>query len=150
MRDTKRTRAVTPLARPLSYTATKAQWEAVIAQWAERSFGTPRGFPVRIMFIWREPDAHRDPDGISSGGRKLVLDGLVKAGVLPTDTHRHVCGFEDLYDTTSGQVGVTVTFPGSGQAATFGYRLPDLNELLALREASARRSVKRSLRGRLA
>jgi len=158
VRDTKRTRAVVPAPRAASYTATKAQWEAVIAPWARRHF-SPWCEPVMIWFTWREGDAHRDPDGVSSGGRKLVLDGLVKAGILASDGARRIRGFVDNFEYPGQgrlpfRVGVDVMIcgdepPNKNQRAFFPYRMPDLNELLALRESSARRSVKRSLRGRL-
>lgn len=96
---------------------------------------------------------HRDPDGVAAGGRKLLLDGIVKAGVLPTDGARVVRGFVDQFQY-GVPPGVRVTIVGDDaqaqiEKAFFPHRLPDLNELLALRESSARRSVKRSLRGRL-
>lgn len=154
MRDSKRTRAIAPPVRARSYTAVKAEWEALIATWARRSFTRVPGFPARLAFIWSERTAHRDPDGIAAGGRKLILDGMVKAGVLPGDGAAVLCGFEDFFDVAPGNTeGVTVWFPALGVSqgtAFFPYRLPDLNELLALRELSARRSVKSSLRGRLA
>lgn len=113
-----------------------------------------------IWFTWRERDRHRDPDGVSSGGRKLLLDGMVKAGVLPSDGARGVRGFVDNFEYPGQGVlpfreGVDVVIcgddpPNRNARAFFPHRLPDLNELLALREASARRSVKSSLRGRLA
>jgi hypothetical protein len=153
MRDTKRARVhvVRPAAR--SYTAVKTEWEALIATWARRSF-TPWHGPVVLWFEWREADAHRDPDGIAAGGRKLVLDGLVKAGILPSDGARVIQGFVDHF-SYGVPPGVDVTILGNDAAgqnehSIFRHRLPDLNELLALREASARRSVKSQLRGRLA
>jgi hypothetical protein len=153
---------VTPPPRAASYTATKAQWEAIIAAWAARLRVTvyPSRCPVEVHFVWYEADRHRDPDGISSGGRKLMLDGLVKAGVLPGDGHAEIMSMTDRFKFDRGPVGVGVHFtcwdgeldrdPTSLDLGIFPYRLPDLNELLALRESSARRSVRRSLRGRLA
>ena len=51
--------------------------------------------PVRVRFLWYEPDRRRDPDNISAGGRKFILDGLVEAGILPTDGWK-------LYEPTGG------------------------------------------------
>lgn len=153
MRDSKRTRVVAPAPRARSYTAVKAEWETLIAGWARRSFRRVPSFPARLSFIWSERTAHRDPDGIAAGGRKLILDGMVKAGVLPGDGAAVLSGFEDFFDVAPDNTeGVTVWFPAlavSQGTAFFPHRLPDLNELLALRESSARRSVKSSLRGRL-
>jgi hypothetical protein len=41
---------------------------------------------VDIEITWFEKDMRRDPDNIAGGGSKLILDGLVKAGVIPNDT----------------------------------------------------------------
>lgn len=160
MRDTKRTRAVTPPARPHSYNALKAMWEAVIGSWAR---GLPRVVadrcPFTVHFVWYEADRHRDPDGVSSGGRKLMLDGLVRAGVLPGDGHAEIMAFTDGFKFGRGSgVGIHLTCwdeamekdPTAVDLGIFPHRLPDLNELLALRESSARQSLRRSLRGRLA
>jgi hypothetical protein len=151
MRDTRRTRAISPPPRARSYTAVKAEWEAVIARWA-RVVLHPVTEPARMRFVWIEPDAHRDPDGIAAGGRKLLLDGFVRAGILPDDSHRWVYSFCDSFTVASegAPSGVWVTLFDRDPAVFFPHRLPDLNELLALRESSARRSVKSSLRGRLA
>jgi hypothetical protein len=153
VRDSKRTRAISPPPRTRSYTAVKAEWEAVVAAWA-REFVAARG-PVGVpcAFEWREVNRHRDPDGVAAGGRKLLLDGLVKAGVLAADRFVTLCaGWRDVF-VCDALPGVMVSFgPGlsTPRREFFPYRLPDLNELLALRELSARRSVKSSLRGRLA
>jgi Holliday junction resolvase RusA-like endonuclease len=38
----------------------------------------------KLTFIWKEKTKRRDPDNISFG-QKMILDGLVEAGVFPTD-----------------------------------------------------------------
>lgn len=49
--------------------------------------------PVRIHFHWTERDLRRDLDNIVAGGCKVILDGMVIAGVLKNDTRRWVVGF---------------------------------------------------------
>lgn len=152
-------------ARAAGYTAVRALWLTTIASYAKRQRLPERArgwrFPVGLTFRWWEPDARRDPDGISGGGRKLLIDALttctgrcaagcsLHAGVLPTDGHRDVFRFrwEEFYlgwksEGGSAIEGVTVgLFDGEKLAGVLVVpaRLPDLNELLAARELGARR-----------
>ncbi len=41
--------------------------------------------PVSIKYSWLRKSKTEDPDNISGGGRKVILDGLVDAGVLRAD-----------------------------------------------------------------
>lgn len=68
-----------------------------------------------ISFHWVEGDMRRDLDNVAAGGRKVVLDGLVAAGVLGGDGWKHVRGFWDEFSV--GQpVGVAVTiYPYEGR-----------------------------------
>jgi hypothetical protein len=68
---------------------------------------------VRLRFEWHEPKPSRtarlrDPDNISSGGRKIILDGLVQAGVIPDDGWDVVRGWEDHFEI-GGVIGCVVT-----------------------------------------
>jgi hypothetical protein len=149
----KRTRALERPPAALDYNSLKAQWEAVIVPWARRSFPAIVS-RVRIALVWCERTKHRDPDGVSSGGRKLLLDGLVKAGRLTGDGAAQIGGFTDSFFWDADEEGVKVEMIsgvlGIVGSAFFPYRLPDLNELLAARELGARRQQRRQLRGRLA
>lgn len=51
--------------------------------------------PIRIHFIWIENNHRRDYDNIAAGGRKFILDAMVKAGKLKDDNRRYVVGFSD-------------------------------------------------------
>lgn len=53
---------------------------------------------ARLAFRWVEKDRRRDPDNVSSAGRKFILDGLVKAGVLPGDGWAAVAGWSDAFE----------------------------------------------------
>jgi len=46
--------------------------------------------PVAIRFIWITKDQRKDPDNLAAGGTKVVLDGLVEAGILPDDSRRWI------------------------------------------------------------
>jgi len=63
---------------------------------------------VTILFYWKEKSKRRDPDGFSSGGRKMILDGLVKAGIIPDDGWKYVVGFADKWVVDSENPGVYV------------------------------------------
>ena len=66
--------------------------------------------PVYIEFGWFEPNKKRDPDNFTSAGRKLILDGLQKAGVLTNDGWKNVSGFTDKWyvDKKNPKVIVTI------------------------------------------
>jgi Holliday junction resolvase RusA-like endonuclease len=46
--------------------------------------------PVNVFIDYYEPTAKRDPDNIAAGGAKLILDSLVKAGVIQNDTQKYI------------------------------------------------------------
>lgn len=58
---------------------------------------TPFQRHVTISFSWFEPNARRDPDNFTSFGRKLILDGMVKGGLLPDDSQKWIGGWTDLW-----------------------------------------------------
>lgn len=51
--------------------------------------------PVFLRFFWHEPNKRRDHDNVSSFGRKVIQDALVKCGVLKDDGWDYVTGFSD-------------------------------------------------------
>ena len=59
----------------------------------ERCFtGSGKHFQrVSVHFEWHEPNRRRDPDNISAA-QKFVLDGMVKAGVIPNDGWKNIKG----------------------------------------------------------
>ena len=155
MRDGGRRARREPPPPPKSYTEEKAGWELVISAHVRRVGIKRQVGRVLLEFQWAETNAKRDPDGIASGGRKLILDALVKAGVLDSDRHEHVVGFVDTFETDADATGVCVCFRAvdimgewypAHEAVLLPFRLPDLNELLQLRETSARRSARKAAR----
>lgn len=152
-----------------AYSELKALWSVTVASYAKKQGLPARGarwrYPISLSWRFFERDAHRDPDGIAAGARKLILDALVPckkgcdcgggkhAGVLPSDGHRHVkrSRWEEFYigfETERGVLveGVTVGFYEGERFVdrlAVPLLLPDLNELLAARELGARRMVHR-------
>jgi hypothetical protein len=97
--------------RGYGYSKLKKQWTNSIALIA-RSARIPHMDRVRLVFDWVEPTPSkttkvRDPDNIAAA-KKLVLDGLVMAGVLKRDTLSEVAGWTDTF-AVGGAVGVRVT-----------------------------------------
>lgn len=56
----------------------------------------PVKYPVTIQFVWQEPNDRRDPDNIVFA-KKFILDGLVKAGIIPNDNQKWIMGFSDSW-----------------------------------------------------
>ena len=63
--------------------------------------------PVRINFIWIEPDYRRDLDNVCFA-KKFILDAMVQAGVITNDNRKHVTGFTDYFDYDKGNPRVIV------------------------------------------
>ena len=79
--------------------AVKKQWTDVVAAAAKKCM-TPIPedcFPVTFRFRWYEQNRRRDKDNVSAFGRKVILDGLVQAGILPNDNWNYVDGFQDEF-----------------------------------------------------
>ena len=55
------------------------------------------------------PDRRKDPDNISAGGKKFILDGLVSAGVLEDDSWKCIKGFKESWKVDKGKPRVEIT-----------------------------------------
>ncbi len=53
---------------------------------------------VFMEYTWVEPSRRRDKDNVSSFGRKVIQDALVRAGVLKGDGWKYVAGFSDRFE----------------------------------------------------
>jgi hypothetical protein len=95
--------------RGMRYAKLKRGWTEAV--WALANVARLRRFdgPVVLRFEWVERDRRRDPDNVAAGGRKLVLDGLVKAGVLAGDGWASVAGWSDAFSVEKRRAGVSVT-----------------------------------------
>lgn len=54
--------------------------------------------PIFINFTWIEDSHRRDPDNVCAGGRKFILDCMVKLGKITDDSRRYVAGFSDTFE----------------------------------------------------
>lgn len=54
--------------------------------------------PVYMVYHWYCADRRRDKDNISSFGRKVIQDALVRAKILKNDGWKQIIGFEDHFE----------------------------------------------------
>ncbi len=83
-----------------AYSRLKRSWTDTVILMA-RAAQLPKCQRARFSFRWQERNRKRDPDNVAAGGRKLVLDGLVKAGVLPGDGWEHVASWDDTFEVAT-------------------------------------------------
>lgn len=94
--------------RSNAYSRLKSTWTGVVMAKA-RSARMPKFVDcVSVLFVWREANKRRDIDNVAGGGTKLVLDGLVKAGVLDGDGWKHVFCIEHRFQVDVKKPGVLV------------------------------------------
>lgn len=55
------------------------------------------GNPVFMEYTWYEKNQRRDLDNISSFGRKVIQDALVRSSVLKDDGWKNIVGFSDKF-----------------------------------------------------
>ena len=92
--------------RGIGYANLKRKWTDTVALLA-RAAKLPRLDRVAISFEWHERTKRHNPDNIAAGGHKVILDGLVKAGVLRNDGWSEIAGFSDTW-CVSRKAGVWV------------------------------------------
>lgn len=65
--------------------------------------------PIRLHFLWVEPNAKRDLDNVAAG-KKFVLDAMQTAGKLPNDNRKFVKGFSDEFaiDKENPRIEITI------------------------------------------
>ena len=76
----------------------KADNEAVVKAAITRSLrGVYIQKNVRMEYLWVEKNQRRDLDNISSFGRKVIQDELVKSRILQNDGWANIIGFSDSF-----------------------------------------------------
>ncbi len=92
-----------------AYALLKSEWQGVVIAAARAAkigvFGYSQVF---FHFNWMERDKRRDPDNFVAGGKKIILDGLVKGGFLKNDGWQNVKGWDDRWDVFPKRPGVNV------------------------------------------
>ena len=92
------------------YAREKKRWTDRV--WAESKAAglRPMTPPIRLHFIWHMPSLKRDPDNLRGITAKYVIDGLVKANVIPDDGPKQISGFRDdfVLDRKSPRIEITL------------------------------------------
>ena len=95
--------------------AMKKQCESIVMH-AARSLGKWQADkPVYMIYHWYEANRRRDLDNISSFGRKVIQDALVKAHVLKNDGWKEIIGFEDKFYIDSKKPKIVVEIVEVGE-----------------------------------
>ena len=95
---------------PMAYANKKKQFTHLA-----RDVGILSGVKVKrkawFHFDWYSANLRKDPDNIAAG-RKFILDGLVKAGVIKTDQRKVVRSLSDDFwlDRKNPRVEVTIRY----------------------------------------
>lgn len=71
--------------------------------------GVRFGRPVAVRFHFVEKDRRRDLDNISGFAHKVILDGLVEAGILADDGWNEVTGISDTFAVDKKRPRIEVT-----------------------------------------
>jgi Holliday junction resolvase RusA-like endonuclease len=78
------------------YSRLKKQWTIFCGACARAGVGEKKiEGSVRVRVVWNEPNRRRDPDNVQAG-IKFILDGIVKAGILPNDGWKNVAAVEHV------------------------------------------------------
>lgn len=92
-----------------AYNVTKAAYGGQIAM-IFRASGVRRIERAILHFVWVEPHRRRDPDNVSAGGRKLILDSLTDAGILVNgDGWKGIVHLSEQWEVDANRPGVRVS-----------------------------------------
>ena len=70
--------------------------------------------PVYIYYHWIEQNKRRDLDNISSFGRKVIQDALVKTKVLQNDGWSNIIGFFDSFSVDKDNPRIEIEIEEKG------------------------------------
>ena len=90
------------------YAKSKKYWTGVTVAECVAQRLRPVPPPVEIDFVWYN-NGRKDPDNIRIAS-KMIIDGLVKASILPEDNQKIIKGFTDTFykDKDDPRVEVTI------------------------------------------
>lgn len=90
----------------------KKKWQKLVAAALRRQIRGKLLEPVKMTYTWYEKDRRRDKDNISSFGRKVIQDALVRElHVLENDGWANIDGFSDRFrvDKLRPRVEIEIT-----------------------------------------
>lgn len=88
----------------------KRDAEETVLWYAKASLKGKIQTPAIMHYTWIEPNRKRDKDNISSFGRKVIQDALVKGGYLKNDGWNDIHGFTDEFGVDAQNPRIEVTF----------------------------------------
>ena len=80
-----------------------------------RQIRTPLREPVFMRYLWVEKNRRRDKDNVSSFGRKVIQDALVKMGALKNDGWENIEGFSDSFAVDKGKPRIEIEIEEPGE-----------------------------------
>ena len=89
------------------YANVKRHWTGVTVAECVAQRLRPVTPPVKIDFVWYN-NGRKDPDNIRIAS-KMIIDGLVKASILPEDNQKIIKGFTDTFHKDKDDPRVEVT-----------------------------------------
>jgi Holliday junction resolvase RusA-like endonuclease len=89
------------------YANAKRQWTGVTVAECLAQRLRPVTPPVVLDFVWYT-NGRKDPDNVRVAS-KMIIDGLVKAEILPQDTQKIIKGFTDSFHVDKDDPRVEVT-----------------------------------------
>lgn len=81
-----------------NYARVKRQNTYLVALQCRAQHLSPIDGPVEISFLHYRPSRKKDPDNVAAGAQKMILDGLVKAAILPNDTMQYVAALHHAFE----------------------------------------------------
>lgn len=85
---------------PMAYNRLKTNLERVVISAIRHDLGSWKAEKrVRLYILWgeRKKGVKRDFDNITSGGKKIINDALVKSGVLKDDSPKYLLPSKDQF-----------------------------------------------------
>tara|TARA_R110000803_G_scaffold4759_2_gene15907 strand:- start:1667 stop:2038 length:372 start_codon:yes stop_codon:yes gene_type:complete len=85
---------------------TRMVWAEAMAQKLTRINGA-----VDVVFLHYRPNRRKDPDNVAAGASKCILDGLIKAKILPDDGLKWISSLHHDFeiDKANPRIEVTLT-----------------------------------------
>ena len=98
------------------YASPKKGYTEIVAAFARQQLKPVENYPVDIEIHWFCKDKKKDKDNISAG-KKFIMDGLVKSGILLSDGWMHVGDFTDKFsvDRRNPKIVVTIKENSNGK-----------------------------------
>lgn len=78
-----------------------------------------------MQYIWFEKDRPRDKDNVSSMGRKIIQDAMVKAGILSNDGGAEIDSVEDRFEVDKKNPRVEITIEEVGHGPKWNEHIQD-------------------------